>query len=90
VDDSGRSADERGRREHFLLVFDQDGELTLEDVERIRVLLVEVRFGSGPSVREKRLRDAELFEVGLDHDPPAEERFALAGCKHHSVHRRRV
>jgi hypothetical protein len=84
------SADARAGRQHFLLVVDQDREPTLEDVERIRVLSVEMRIRSGASVREKRLGDAELVEVRLDHDPSAEERLALAGSVHDSWHCERV
>jgi hypothetical protein len=90
VDDLPRSADARARRQHLVLVVDEDSESALEDVKRIRVLPVEVRICSGASVREKRLRDAELVEVRLDHDPSAEERLALAGSVHDSRHRERV
>jgi hypothetical protein len=88
--DLRRSADARARRQHLLLVVDEDREPTLEDVERIRVLPVEVWIRSGASVREKRLRDAELVEVRLDDDPSAEERLAFAGSVHDPWHRRRL
>ena len=84
------SADARARGEHLLLVVDQDREPALEDVERIRVLPVEVRIRSGASVREERLGDAELVEVRLDHDPSVEKRLALAGSVHDSWHCERV
>ena len=84
------SADARAWRQHLLLVVDQDREAALEDVERIRMLSVEVRVGSWAGVGEKRLRDAELVEVRLDDDSPAEERLALAGSVHDSWHRCRV
>jgi hypothetical protein len=84
------SADARARRQQLLLVVDQDRELALEDVERIGVLPVEVRIRSRASVREVRLRDAELVEVRLDDDSSAEERLALAGSVHDSWHCERV
>ena len=84
------SADACARRQHLLFVVDQDREPALENVERIRVLPVEVRVRSGASIREERLGDAELVEVGLDDDPSAEERFALAGSVHDSWHFGRV
>ncbi len=88
--DLPRSADACARGQHLLLVVNQDRKLALEDVERIRVLPMEVRIRSGPRVREKRLCDAELVEIRLDHDPSAEERFAFAGPVHDSGHRRRL
>ena len=90
VHDLRRSADARTRGQHLLLVVDQDRKPALEDVERIRVLPVEVRIRSGASVRKKRLGDAELVEVRLDHDPPAEERLALAGSVDDAWHCERV
>jgi hypothetical protein len=90
MDDLPRSAHARARGQHLLLVVDQDSEPALEDVERIRVLPVEVRIRSLASIREERLRDAELVEVRLDHDPSAEERLALAGSVHDSWHCERV
>jgi hypothetical protein len=90
VHDFPWSADARARRQQLLVVVDQDRELALEDVERIRVLPVKVRIRSGASVREKRLGDAELVEVRLDDDPSAEERLALAGSVHDSWHLERV
>ena len=84
------SADAGARRQHLLLVVDQDREPALEDVERIRVLPVEVRIRSGARVREKRLGDAELVEVRLDDDPSAKKRLALAGSVHDSWHFGRV
>ena len=90
MDHLRRSADARARRQHLLLVVEEDREPALEDVERIRVLPMEVRIRSGASVREKRLGDAELVEVRLDDDPAVEERFALAGSVHDSSHRSRV
>ena len=90
MDDFRRRADTRPRRKQLLLVADENGELALEHVERIRVPPMEVRVGSGPCVRKERLGDAELFEVGLEHDATAEQRFALARSEHDPVHRRRV
>ena len=84
------SADARAPGQHLLLVVDQDRKPAFEDVERIRVLPVEVRIRSGASVWEERLSDAELAEVRLDHDPSAEERLALAGSVHDSWHCERV
>jgi hypothetical protein len=84
------SADARAWRQHLLLVVDQDREAALEDVERIRVLPVEVRIRSGAGIGEKRLGNAELVEVRLDDDPSAEERLALAGSVHDSWHFGRV
>jgi hypothetical protein len=90
VDDVRRSADERSRLDHLLIVADENSELALEDVERVRMQLVEVRLSSLARVRKQRLRDAELVEGCLEHDPPAEERFALAGAQKDSVHLQRV
>jgi hypothetical protein len=84
------SADACPRRQQLLLVVDQDRDPALEDVERIRVLPVEVWISSWASIREERLGDAELDEVRLDHDASAEERLALAGSVHDSWHRERV
>jgi hypothetical protein len=61
----------------MLLVLHQNGELTLQDVERIGVLLVNVGPRPGPRAVVPRLRDAELLEGGLDHDPAAEHGLAL-------------
>ena len=88
--DLRRSAGARVRRQQLLFVVDEDCEPALEDIERIRVLPMEVRIGAGTSVREERLGDAELVEVGLDHNPSAEERLALAGSVHDSWHSERV
>jgi hypothetical protein len=90
MDDLLGSADARARRQHLLLVVDQDREVALEDIERIRVVPVKVRIRSDAGVREKRLGDAQLVEVRLDDDPSVEERFALAGSVHDSWHVRRV
>ena len=90
MDDLRRSTDARPWRQHLLLVVDKDSKPAFEDVERIRVLPVEVRVGSGTSVREERLGDAELVEVRLDDDPPVEERFALTGPVHDTWHLERV
>ena len=90
VHDLRRSADACAGRQHLLLFVDQDREPALEDVERIRMLPVEVRVRSGASVREQGLGDAELVEVRLDDDPSAEERLALAGSVHDSWHLERV
>ena len=56
MDDSGGAQTHAPWRQHLLLVVDKDCEPAFEDVERIRVLPVEVRICSGTSVREKRLR----------------------------------
>jgi hypothetical protein len=90
VDDPGRRADKCVRRDELLLVVDQNGEPALEDVERIRVLPVEVRTRSRLRGIEMRFGNAELLEVGLDHDPSTEKRFALAGSEHDSFHCGRV
>jgi len=51
---------------------------------------MEVRVGSWPGVRKERLGNAELFEVGLEHDATPEQRLALAWSEPDPVHRRRV
>ena len=77
-------------REQLFLVHDQNCEPALEDVERIRVLPVEVRARSVSRGIEMRFGDAELLEVGLDHDPAVEQRLALARPEHDCVHHGRV
>jgi hypothetical protein len=72
VDDARRGARAPAGAEQMLLVLHQDGELALQDVERIGVPLVEMRPRPGPRAVVPRLRDAELLEGGLDHDPAAE------------------
>ena len=69
-----------------LLVVHEDRELPLEDVERVGVAAVEVRPGARAGAWVARLRDAELVERPLDHDPAAEERLALAGSVHDACH----
>ena len=88
--DLWRGGDKRSRGQDLLLVVDQDCESALEDVERIQMLPVEVRLRAGAGVQEQRLGDAELVEVGLDHDPSVEERLALAGPVHDACHPRRL
>jgi hypothetical protein len=90
VHDLGRCRRESVRREQLFVVHDQNCEPTLEDVERIRVLPVEVRARSVSRGIEIRFGDAELLEVGLDHDPTVEQRFALARPEYDSVHHGRV
>jgi len=90
VHDLGRCADERARLERLLLVVHEHGEAALEHVERVRMLSVEVRLGAVARIGEQGFGDAELFERGLEHDPAAEERLALARLQHHTVHRGRV
>jgi hypothetical protein len=84
------SADERARRQQLLLVVDEHREPALDDVERIHVQTMEVGGRSVAGIREERFRDAQLLEVGLDHDPAAEQRLALARPVHHASHLGRV
>jgi hypothetical protein len=77
-------------REQLFLIVYEDRETALEDVERVRMLSVEVRARSRPRVGKERLRDGELVEACFDHDPTAEERFAFAGSEHDAIHRVRV
>ena len=72
------------------VVVDEERELAFQNVERVRVLPMHVRVGAGPSVGEVRLRDAELLEGRLDHDPSVEERLAFADSVNGPWHRPRV
>ena len=79
VDDVGRRAHAAARPHRVLVVADEKGHLAFEHVERVGVVSMQVRIGARACVGEVRLRDAELVEGHLDHDPAAEERLALAG-----------
>ena len=86
----GWRADEHAGIEPLLLVVDEDGEPTLEHVERVRVPAVEVRIGAVARIREVRLRDAQLLEGRLEHDPAVEEHLAFARPEDDAVHCARV
>lgn len=90
MDDACGSANARARDERVLLVLDEKRELSRQDIERVRMLPVEMRARSRPSVVELRFRDGELFEVRLEHDPAAEERLARAGSVNDPCHFARV
>ena len=65
--------------EDVLLVVEQEGELALEDVERVRMLAVVVGLGARSGIREERLGQTELGQGRPEDDPAAEERLAAAG-----------
>ena len=54
------------------------------------MLPVEMKVGTGLSLGEPRLRDGELRERALEHDPAAEERLALTGPLDDTSHGRGV
>src|SRR5205807_7739916 len=68
VDDFRRRANGGVRLEQLFIVSDENCEATLQDVERIRVLPVVVRLGSVARIRNQRLGNGELVELGLAHD----------------------
>jgi hypothetical protein len=70
----------------MLLVSHEHRELAFENVERVRVPPVEVRSGSRPCTVEPRLRDGELLERGLDHDPAAEQGLAVPRAMNNPSH----
>jgi hypothetical protein len=90
VDDAWRCADERVRREELLVVIDENGKASFQDVEGIGVLPVEMRARTRLRGIEMRFGDAELLEVGLDQYPAAEEGLTLAWSEHDPVHCDRV
>ena len=90
MDDLRGRGDERARVEQFLLVVDENRHAALDHVERVHVPTVEVRVGAVARVGVVRLRDRELVEARLQHDPAAEERLTFAGPEQNACHRGRV
>lgn len=70
----------------MLLALDEDGELTLQDVERVHVLPVDVRSRSGPRAVVPRFRDAELSNAALITILPPNTAHALPGATNNRSH----
>jgi hypothetical protein len=72
VDDERRHPRERPRRHDHALVLDaeSDRQLTLEDVEEVGVMAMDVQVGALAAWAETRPRPVQRLVVGEDLDPP--------------------
>ena len=80
--DAGRRGEEHARACADGLVSDGELELALEDVERIGVVVVDVRLDGAEARLAPELEDLGLVALVPDTDlaPPTLERLALAGA----------
>jgi len=82
VTNAGRRGEEHARARADRLVADRQLELALEDIERIGVIVVDVRLDGAEPGLAPELEDLGLVTLVPDADltPPALELLALAGA----------